>query len=169
MPLNRRDWLKGALASVAAGLLPFGDRPGGVLGALGSLTRTLEEGPWWLIAPLGPGISVGHGWTVRDLTPVDRGATVLALERRDGTRAHVHVCRRRGAARGLAHTQHLDLVLMNGGDGSLPSDETLGRVLLTIAKRIRRNERLATAELTALADLMSHDDRVRRFGGQALT
>lgn len=167
-PLNRRAWLKGALASVAAGLFPFGGRGPELFRALADLGRPVSDAPWWLLQPIGRGSHVGYGWRVSGLSAIRDGAAVLALTHSDGAQANVHLCRRRGTARGIAHTRHLDLVLMNGGSGALPSDEPLGRVVLSLAKRVSRNESLASAELASLAAMMSHDERVLRFGEERL-
>jgi hypothetical protein len=102
------------------------------------------------------------------MSPVERGAVVLSLAHADGRVARVHLCQRAGATRGIAHSQHLDFVLMNGQRGEGPSEEALGLVILSIAKRVERNERLARRTLQGMARLMPHAERVRRFGAETL-
>jgi len=91
----------------------------------------------------------------------------LGLRHADGRHAQVHLCARDGRPRGLAHTALFDLVLMDGGQGDRPTDEGLGRALLTVASRVRSNE-LQTAD-RRVAGLLSHVERVERFGAATLT
>ena len=125
--------------------------------------------PWWLLAPLEAGTRIGREWRVADLSAIAQGATILSLAHRDGRTARVHICARRGQPRGLAHTGLFDLVLMDGGQGDLPTDESLGRVLKQVARRIRRNELLVDDEgLRSVVRLQSHPDREAQYGPQAL-
>ncbi|MBW2525588.1 MAG: hypothetical protein JRI23_15500 [Deltaproteobacteria bacterium] len=120
--------------------------------------------PWDVLAPLRVGTYVGSGWRVKALSAVKRGAAVLTLAHLTGEVAEVHVCRRSGLPRGLAHTAHLDLYLMNDGDGDLPTPEGVGRAVKTIALRITRRERADLGGAQAPHAMMSHWARVRWYG-----
>ena len=121
---------------------------------------------WPLLSPLQPGDSVGLGWRVQELSVVESGAAVLTLT--SGVRTErVHLCRRELASHGLAHSEHLDLLLMNNGDGAVPTDEHLARVLNVLAELIRRNEKVG---MTLPEGLLSHAARLvfYRSGGSEL-
>lgn len=130
-----------------------------------------SEAPWALLAPLSKGESVGRGWSVTELSPVQGGASVLNLCHRDGRTARVHICAQRGKATGVARTYLLDLVLMDGGDGDKRTDESLGRVIRTLAKRIARNELGAVDKQTLhdMARMLTHKERLLLFGPENLT
>ena len=134
--------------------------------ASGGATRVA---PWWLLAPLGKGSAVGRGWVVESLSPVERGAAVLQLAHHGGEIARVHVCAHSGAPRGLASTVLFDLVLMDGGQGDLRTPEGLGRALLGVAARIRRNEVLGESDLDSVARMLTHGERKELFGPESLT
>ena len=59
---------------------------------------------------------------------------------------------------GLAHSELFDLLLMDGGDGNQPTNESLGRVLKDIERRIRKNEVREDVNLRPLART-KHDER----------
>lgn len=169
---NRRDWLKVMAAGGAGALIPLGSRASALASDILDLTVD-GPAPLWLLTPLGPGSWVGNGWSIESLSPVRRGAVVLTLRSDAGETARVHLCRKGAAPKGIAHSRHLDFILMNGSDGSAPSDEGLGLVLKTIARRVTRNERLARRQLAnnklaCLDDLEPHDQRVRRYGAETL-
>jgi hypothetical protein len=124
--------------------------------------------PWWLVAPLAVGSPLKYGWYVADLGAVERGAAVLTLAHTNGKRAKLHLCGHAGNPRGVAHSDLLDLVLMDGGSGSFRTDEKLGRVVLGLADLVRRNELRADADMSAVANMMSHEERVGAFGPESL-
>lgn len=126
-------------------------------------------GPWWLLAPLGRGAHLGEGWFLAHLGAVERGASVLTLQHRDGAIGRVHLCHHQGAPKGLAHTELLDLVLMDGGRGDKPTDESLGRVLMGLAAQIRGNELSGQGDLAELARMQPHDERLLTYGPESLT
>ncbi len=132
------------------------------------LLQTLFRGPapWWLLAPLHKGSALGLGWYLADLGEVTRGASVLTLVHRSRRRARVHLCVHGGAPVGVAHSGLIDLVLMDDHDGSGATEEDLGRVILGLAARIRRNEK--SGELKGLARMMRHEERVAAFGAEEL-
>lgn len=130
-----------------------------------------EEGPapWWLLAPLRAGAPLAMGWTLADLSGPRNGGLVLRLQHRDGAVGSVHLSARAPGARPLATTHLLDLRLMDGGDGSLPTDETLGRLVVGLAQHIARNELAAVGDDPALSALLPHSERLIRHGTQGLT
>ena len=119
--------------------------------------------PWALLAPLSVGSDVGLGWSIQQLSGVSRGAAVLSLQHEDGTGARIHLCSIAGTPRGVAHSDHIDLMLMNNGDGRLVTHEGIGRVLKTLAEVIRHNERSSAAKASGL---MPHALRVGCFRSQ---
>ena len=123
--------------------------------------------PWWLIAPIGVGTVLGYGWYVRSLGAVERGASILTLRHSNGRTAKIHLCAHGGRPQGMASTGLIDLVLMDGGSGSFRTDEKLGRVVLGVAERIRRNE-TSNGDLRPVARMMSHQDRMDQFGPETL-
>ena len=124
--------------------------------------------PWDMVSPLVAGSELALGWFVSDLSPVQLGGAVLTLEHKRGFHAQVHICRHTGSPKGITHSKHFDLFVMNGGDGERPSEEELGRVVLTIGEVIRQNES-KRPELTTVADsMLTHDERLDLFGPESL-
>ena len=126
--------------------------------------------PWCLLAPLSAGDSLGKGWSMHALGPVEGGAAVLQLKNRDGRIARIHICARQGSSAGLTHTHLLDLVLMDGGDGSKQTDERLARVISGLAKRMARNELAAIdpQTLDAMSRMLTHEQRMAVYGPETL-
>lgn len=167
---SRRDALKKMAAAVAAGSAVAAATP-----VLASPARPPEleadpappaptrPAPWPLLAPYGPGHTIGQ-WTLVDLAPVDKGATVIELAQGD-LAARVHVCANGGHPCGLASTDRFDLVLMNFGDGRTPSPEQLARALAVIASRLEANAEAALRACPELAELMPHGDRLATWFG----
>ncbi len=173
--MERRDFLSGVLASGAGlataqqasvahakqGAAPL-DVPAATPTPAKSQAPARAEEVWKLLSPLCAGDSIGLGWRATHLSEVIAGACVLTLAH-DETHeeARVHVCRRAGTARGVASSNELDFVLMNRADGSVPTHETLARVLNTLAELARRNEqqgaRAPSALLTHEARLNAHE------------
>ena len=123
--------------------------------------------PWHLIAPLKPGSEIALGWSVVALSAVVRGASILTLRGSDGRSSAIHLCQRGERPCGIAHTETVDLILMNGAEGRAPTEESLGRVIKTLALRIRENERRCPRSDGSL--LMTHDRRMSEFGPQGLS
>ena len=98
------------------------------------------------------------------LSGVERGGAVLCLRSAAGEVARVHLCKRDERVRGIAHSRHVELFLMNGTSGDSDTPETLGRVILTLARQIEANE----ATCGALPPMMTHAERLQRFGSQEL-
>ena len=125
--------------------------------------------PWWLLAPLKNGQTIGLGWHVKGLGRIDRGAAVLELEHDSGRHERVHICTHEGVPKGLAHSALFDLILMDGGQGDKPTEETIGRVLLTLAEIIRENELGDDADIDRVTRMLSHHERVSIYGADTLT
>lgn len=115
--------------------------------------------PWALIAPLQAGSSVGNGWRIESLSDVRLGASVLTVRHESGAKSDVHICLRQGQAQGVAASRHFDFVLMNEADGGVPTNEALGVVLVTLARRAETNE----VELSRVG-YMHHADRLSQYG-----
>ena len=175
--MHRRRFLRGVVATGAVIAAPTGEasaaEPGSTpdaeaaeatgvdpAGATQDATPSAPA-PWALLDPLSVGSDVGLGWRIEHLSEIVRGAAVLTLVHEapgeGGERARVHLCAVRGEARGVAHSEHVDLILMNRGDGGLVTNEPIGRVLKTLAGVIRANERGSTE------GLMPHALRVSYF------
>jgi len=123
------------------------------------LGAKVASGPMALMAPHVVGSDLGRGWTLLDLRAPDRGAMLLSLKRTaDGAVARVHLCRNGGCPAGIASTDRLDFMLMNGGGGDEASDEELGLVLLELAPAVAANE----ADID-LKGLQTHEERIEAW------
>ena len=120
--------------------------------------------PWELVAPLSAGAALGHGWQVAELSPVQAGSCVLTLQNERGRTHRIHLCRNAGTPAGLVHTSEVDLLVMNGGSGELPTDEGLAQAVATVAHAVARNE---SAARVAQVGLLAHAERVERYGASA--
>ncbi|MBX3128457.1 MAG: hypothetical protein KF718_17165 [Polyangiaceae bacterium] len=163
--MRRREFFGGVLSATAAlGVTAPSDGAEAALATDPALEpdETLgNEQLLALLAPLELGQVVGLGWRLAELTDVVKGGAVLTLYHDESAReARVHVCRKGEVARGAAQSETLDFLLMNDGDGSRPTDESLGRVLRVIALVARGNE---GSGLSAPRGLLSHDARVSAF------
>lgn len=154
---SRRSILRAALFGVAAVGLPTAARAAQLPeGARAPDALRPEER---LFAPLVPHAALGLGWSfVRSYAPV-QGAITVNLAHADGRQVRVDVCLRESTPRGPASTEYLDFVVMDGGDGSDPLDEPLGRVVRRLAAIAAANE---SALIESFASLEPHDDRVWR-------
>lgn len=167
--MNRRDALKSLAVASTVGVMPAlasaGQPPRQVAAPGGALP------PAWLLAPLRAGSEIGFGWRLEALYAPDRGAFIVELARVDSPqserRARVHVCQHLGQPRGVAHTEWLDLLLMDGGSGRSPTDEELGRVVQALAWVMRQNELREGAE-TQIARLLTHPERVDLYASEGL-
>ena len=116
--------------------------------------------PWELVRPLALGSAVAHGWHVAELSGVVDGVCVLTLGNARGRTHRVHLCRNDGRPQGLVYTDRLDLVVMNGGQGDLPTEEGLAQAVAEVAHVLAANERQGSLE-----ELLPQRERVRRFAG----
>jgi len=120
--------------------------------------------PWELIAPLAVGSPVANGWHVAGLTGAVDGSCVLTLRNDRGRAQRVHLCRNDGQPNGLVYTREIDLVVMNGGEGDLPTEEGLAQAIAEVAHVLAANER-DRAQQPVITALLGHNERVRRFAG----
>jgi hypothetical protein len=129
-----------------------------------SAAESMSPPPWELVAPLSAGAALGHGWQVAELSPVQAGSCVLTLQNERGRTHRIHFCRNAGTPAGLVHTTEVDLLVMNGGSGELPTDEGLAQAVATVAHAVARNE---SAARVAQVGLLAHAERVARYGTSA--
>jgi hypothetical protein len=120
--------------------------------------------PWELLRPLALGAVVSHGWRVAGLTGVVDGSCVLTLQNERGRSHRIHVCRNDGRPQGLVYTNGLDLVVMNGGQGDLPTEEGLAQAVAEVAHVLAANERRHENLVTAL---LPQAERVKLFTAAA--
>ena len=165
---SRRDVLKKLGLGLTALTVTTGTAIQGQTVSAFASGQSLDNSPWWLLDPLRAGTDVGKGWRIFALGSIENGASILTLQHNEGHKANVHICSYEGDPKGLAHTEFLDLILMDGGCGDKPTDEHLGRVLLGIAKRIRTNELSLQQDLEELVQLQTHEERVLRYGAENL-
>ncbi|MCB9778818.1 MAG: hypothetical protein H6742_09665 [Alphaproteobacteria bacterium] len=156
-----------AAASARASAAPLAAEPGAPEGQ--TPDAVAGTGPWWLLAPLKRGSHLGGGWFLAHLGAVRDGASVITLQHAEHGVARAHLCMRDGQPRGLAHTAMLDLVLMDGGQGDKATEESLGRVLLGLARVVADNELHADGDLRELARMQPHEQRVAAYGPENLT
>ena len=135
---------------------------------IGLLKRPDLDSPWWLFEPFEKGSFLANGWFLSDLSPIERGAAVLTLAHKEGKTARVHICGHEGIPKGITSTKYLDLLLMDGGNGSTPSNEELGCVILSLAKHIRKTEEILEHS-SILARFELHEDRLLRYKNTGLT
>ena len=128
-----------------------------------------SESPWWLISPMKSGVHVGYNWHIKSLSPIERGATVLTLVNSNLSSARIHICSHQGNPQGVASSKLFDLILMDGGTGSSPTDEHLGRVILGIAGQIQNREQELLAQAEQICELQTHEERLSEYKDQGLT
>jgi len=119
--------------------------------------------PWELLAPLTAGAALGHGWQVAALSGVEAGSCVLTLQHASGRTQRVHVCRHDGRPAGVVYTDTLDLLVMNGGAGEMPTEEGLAQAVAAVAHAVAANE--AAEPVVQLGSaLLPQSERVARYG-----
>jgi hypothetical protein len=96
-----------------------------------------------------------------ELGPVRDGSCVVTLQNARGRARRIHLCRNDGTPRGLVYTRRVDLVVMNEGQGDLPTEEPLAQAVAALAHVIAANEGTVPAGL--FTDLLPHAERVERF------
>ena len=133
--------------------------------AEGTLPTQMVPAHWDLVRPLQMGSTVVPGWTVAGLTGVVYGSCVLTLQNEQGRAYRVHLCRNDGTPQGLVYTKRFDLVVMNGGQGDLPTDEGLARAVAEVAHVLATNE--PSAGEPVVTALLPHAERVQRFAADA--
>ena len=105
--------------------------------ATASVQPPNDEPPWDLLAPFGEGAPIGLGWVLESLSPVRGGGATLALRHEQHGNAHVTIRRNGGAPLGIAHTDRLDFLLMNGGSGSTRTEDSIAGALMAMADTLR--------------------------------
>ncbi len=141
---NRRQFLQRALFGAAVAAVP-------------GMAVASELHPGFLFHPLGPGADLGLGWSLTAIYPPHEGAITLNVAHESGRTARIDACLRAGEPRGPASTALLDFIVMDGGDGTAPMDESLGRVARRLAAVAADNE---GASLDRIAQLAPHAERV---------
>ncbi len=119
--------------------------------------------PWQLLQPLTAGARIRGSWRLADLSEIRSGSCVMTLQSNRGRSQRVHVCRKDTAPHGLLQTKRLDLIVMNGGQGGLPTDEGFAQALARLADILARNENTPAAEPIVTA-LLPHSERLRLYG-----
>ena len=162
------DGRHGDLASAGAPQPEVRQEAAGAVNAPPASTVVAPDAPppWELLRPLAKDSKVVHGWRVADLSPVVDGSFVLTLENRRGRAHRVHVCRNDGRPEGLVYTKQLDLVVMNGGRGDLPTEEGLAQAVAEVAHVLAANE-AKWHQAPMMTALLSQAKRVEMFGAAA--
>lgn len=122
--------------------------------------------PWELLQPLERGAVVAHGWRLTDLTSVVNGACVVTLQNARGRAHRVHLCRNDGRPQGLVFTDSIDLVVMNGGQGEMPTDEGLAQAVAELAHVLAANE-VDRRHMPVMTTLVPQRERERQFANAA--
>lgn len=148
----------GSVASV-----PHGTGPRPAVVDSGQPETASAPAPWELLHPLAMGSVVAHGWRVAGLSGAVDGSCVLTLENERGHSHRIHLCRNDGRPQGLVYTDRFDLLVMNGGQGDLRTEEGFAQAVATVAHVLSANETGRRAEV--VASLMPHEERLRRFTG----
>ncbi len=120
-----------------------------------------EPAPWELLQPLALGAVVANGWRLADLSGPAGGAWVLTLQNERGRVQRIHLCRNAGKPQGLVYTSRFDLVVMNGGQGDLGTEENLAQAVAALAHVIAANEDAGNHRVAA--SLLPHAERLRQF------
>jgi ferredoxin len=94
------------------------------------------EPPWALLAPFGEGTRLPLGWSIESLSPIRAGAATLVLAHAEHGPARIAIRRNGGAPMGVAHTDALDFMLLNGGSGGTRTEESVGRVLIALGRAL---------------------------------
>jgi 2Fe-2S type ferredoxin len=171
-------------AAVVARLEPLGDASGSALRdefcneALSATLGRLRAGseapargadgpdapPWALLAPLTEGMAVGLDWVLESLGPIRSGAATIVFRHPRHGIARVALRRNQGAPLGVAATDHLDFLLLNGGSGTAQTEESICRVLAAVAATLRQGPPPDPAVLEALEP---HSERSAAPGSAA--
>ena len=117
--------------------------------------------PWELVSPLAAGAVLAHGWRLAELGPVQHGSCVATLQNERGRSRRVHLCRNDGTPQGIVYTRRLDLIVMNEGDGDLPTEEKLAQAVAQLAHVVAANEGTSSDRL--FTELLPHAERVQCF------
>lgn len=116
-----------------------------------------DEPPWALLAPFSEGSPLGLGWVLESLSPVRSGAATMALRHAQHGLTRVAIRRNGGAPLGVAHTDQLDFMVMNGGGGNSMTEQSISRVLNAVAQKVSATANGGGRE-TILAALLPHSE-----------
>jgi hypothetical protein len=122
--------------------------------------------PWDLFHPLVIGSVVAHGWRVTELSGPSHGACVLTLQNERGRIQRVHVCRNDGNPEGLVYTKQFDLIVMNGGQGDLLTEEGLAQAVAAVSHVLAANEG-AWRQDSVMTALLPQADRRRQYAAES--
>ena len=139
--------------------LPDGEAPPSPAAA--EIAAISAPPPWELVSPLTAGATLAHGWRLAELGMVRDGACVVTLQNERGRARRVHLCRNAGTPQGLVYTRRADLVVMNEGNGDLPTEEGLAQAVAALAHVVAANE--GTVPDRLFTDLLPHAERLERF------
>ena len=130
----------------------------------GTPATATAAAPWELLHPLRQGAELADGWRLAELSGVVDGSCVVTVRNERGRAYRIHLCRNDGAPQGLVHTQKFDLVVMNGGQGDLPTEEAFAQAVASLAHVLAANEGDWQKQPLASA-LLPHGERLRLFSG----
>jgi len=157
--------VKRAAASTSGAALTGAESPvGQAPAAAAPVAAPSAPPPWEMLRPLEMGAVVAGGWRVAGLSAIEHGACVLTLENERGRSHRIHLCRNDGRPQGLVHTERLDLVVMNGGQGDVPTEEGLAQAVAAVAHALAANEGRHGKTLTAL---LPQAERTQLFASSA--
>jgi len=122
--------------------------------------------PWDMLRPLTVGSKIAGGWHLAGLTGVVAGSCVVTLQNSRGRTQRIHICGNDGSPQGLVYTKSFDLVVMNGGQGDLPTEEGFAQAVAEVAHVLARNEGSWT-QTTGTGSLLPHAARVEQFADSA--
>lgn len=100
--------------------------------------KVSNEPAWGLLAPFGEGTALGLGWVLESISPIAAGAASMVLRHEQSGVARIAIRRNSGAPIGIAHTDQLDFLLMNGGGGQQETQGSIGRVLQALARGLQK-------------------------------
>jgi hypothetical protein len=136
------------LAMSEAAAAPSGKpTPAGRLGPPDPAASGAQPPPWELFDPLRAGGSLGFGWELAEVAPRRHRRIEVGLRHTSGEKARLHVYGRAGRPTGVAHTQLLDVRLVNSGHGDLPTDEGLAQAVAALSRVLAGNEARCAAAL----------------------
>lgn len=157
----------GPLGPLAAAPQTLPDAPAPALSAAGDVSApSAPQPPWRLLNPLSAGAMVSAGWRLTDLSAPENGSCVVTLTNQRGRQQRVHLCANAGRPQGLVYTKRFDLVVMNGGQGDLPTEEGFAQAVAELAHVLATNERAHEHEEVIVA-LLPQAERTERFGTTA--
>jgi ferredoxin len=115
------------------------------------------------LQPLTEGCDLALGWALESLGAVRGGSTTMTLRHAEHGAARVAIRRNNGAPLGVAHTDHLDFLLMNGGKGTSETEPSVGRVLRAVANLLQARQ----PDSEVLAALLPHSETPTAPAGRA--